>query len=360
MREYLVWRHALKRLTIATLFLSVMAIGTAGFFYGRRVAAASGARPEDAQELFALLPKQAPFVMYADIAQLRNSPFFSTYADAIKDNAQDWDYKMFVQATGFDYTKDLDRVAVAVFPTNAHPELWIVAEGRFDREKISSYSAKQGSKTQRNGATVYVIPGSGSDTEDAVSFLDPNRIQLITGPRSAVEAPRDSLTMGAADFTSHAGNAVFFGAAGTDGLMFFTKDSNANSGPAAQAMDVIREFQWLSISGTMEGENLRVALEGNCDTPEHAAQIQFVLQAMRLYATSQAAQNSIQKQLPPAAARAAGELLDKSEVKQSNQSIMLSFLLTPEIMRGLSTISPPKQQAVTDAAPKAKAAVAQH
>jgi hypothetical protein len=353
-----------KRLTIAIVCLTATAVTTAGFIYGRRVVSARAARPDNAQALFAMLPKQAPYVVYVDVTQLRSSALLQASGGSLfgADAPTDPDYLSFIRATGFDFTKDLDRFAAAIFPTKPNPEIWAIAKGRFDREKIDAYSKKQEGKQENlNGSKVIAIPGSSPDTEITVSFLGPNLIQLVSGPRAAVETPLDPNAEGVTKLLSDAGGAAIFGAMRGDALASSAStaanSSGANAAIIAQGMEMVRGIQLITISGTPEGENLRLSLEGKCDTAQHAAQLGMGLQMVRALAASGAAQSSVNDPKAAEAAAAASKLLGNLEVQQHDQSVVLTLLLTPDILHQLSNIPSEKQGASTGTQqPRAKAA----
>ncbi len=65
-------------------------------------------------EVLSLMPPEASSVLFADLSELRQAPFIAQlYAWAPKPQA-DADYAQFVKETGFDYERDLDRMAIAI------------------------------------------------------------------------------------------------------------------------------------------------------------------------------------------------------------------------------------------------------
>src|SRR5712671_245819 len=95
--------------------LAVFAIVGAVFGYSIfRRGGVADASP--APELISEVPAGAPTLIYADLAAIRASTFYQQRPDrgpiAIPDHA----YADFVQSTGFDFEKDLDRVVIASWP----------------------------------------------------------------------------------------------------------------------------------------------------------------------------------------------------------------------------------------------------
>src|SRR5271166_1001071 len=86
-------------------------------------------------EMLMRMPVSANAVVYLDLAALRSSPFLAQLFAWAPRSAPDDDYAQFVQATGFDYERDLDRVALAVSRAPNRSSILVNADGRFDREK---------------------------------------------------------------------------------------------------------------------------------------------------------------------------------------------------------------------------------
>src|SRR5579864_4237287 len=104
---------------------------------------APGAQSKDAPaitqaqlELVRQLPAGASAIAFADVAQIRASAFAKELAELAPSSEQDPEYAAFVRATGFDYSRDLDRAAMALWPRNAPTSVVVIVEGRFDQRRI--------------------------------------------------------------------------------------------------------------------------------------------------------------------------------------------------------------------------------
>ena len=62
--------------------------------------------------------------------------------------------------TGFDYERDLDRVAIAVIKRAQETPFFAVADGRFDRKKIAAYASQNGTRETRGGREIFSVPVS--------------------------------------------------------------------------------------------------------------------------------------------------------------------------------------------------------
>src|SRR5215475_871818 len=75
----------------------------------------SGHSLSDSREsLLRALPPDASAVIYADVAELRQSAILKNLSQLGAESTIDPEYKQFVAETGFDYEKDLDRVGIAI------------------------------------------------------------------------------------------------------------------------------------------------------------------------------------------------------------------------------------------------------
>src|SRR6266566_662498 len=92
--------------------LAVLATATA-FYVG--VLRGDSAQPSPALEILSQVPAGAPTLAYIDLAAIRASSFYQNRPDRSPLAVSDSDYAKFVQATGFAFEKDLDRVVIAAW-----------------------------------------------------------------------------------------------------------------------------------------------------------------------------------------------------------------------------------------------------
>ena len=117
-----------------------------------------------APELLSEVPAGAPTLIYADWAAVRASTFYQQRPDRGPITLPDRDYADFVQSTGFDFEKDLDRVVIASWPPGLSPDqnkqdqkkTVVVADGRFDRKKIRDYALRKGKLDHQDGREVFL------------------------------------------------------------------------------------------------------------------------------------------------------------------------------------------------------------
>src|SRR6202140_3281819 len=129
----------LKKLVLGVL---ILAVGTvpAWFYFHSRGRDAQSVR----EDLLSHLPADSTSVVYADFQELRASAFLTQILAWAPRPQTEEEYGKFVQATGFDYERDLDRVGISFSGSTQSPKTMAGAEGSFDRKKIESYSAHFG------------------------------------------------------------------------------------------------------------------------------------------------------------------------------------------------------------------------
>src|SRR6476660_7382448 len=131
-------REAMKKqhwiLVLAAMLLS------AAVFFGYQRWGARGVAPRE--ELLALLPADASAVIFLDFEELRHAPFMAKLYEWAPKPESDRDYAQFVQDTGFDYERDLYRIAFATRKKGPDSTIYAIADGKFDRAKISAYASR--------------------------------------------------------------------------------------------------------------------------------------------------------------------------------------------------------------------------
>jgi hypothetical protein len=161
---------------VLLLGLGIVAAIAAGWYVRSRLATTGGPVPE----LLRQLPADATLYAYADLAALRQSAFLHKLDKLTTPQQTDADYDAFVRATGFDYTRDLDRIALAA--RQSPQQLLVLAEGRFDRQRITDYARRTGHSEQQNGREVLIVPTTQPGRLMAFTFLDAGRILFADTP----------------------------------------------------------------------------------------------------------------------------------------------------------------------------------
>jgi len=113
-------------------------------------------RPANAARMVALLPAGDAPLLYVDVGLLRQTGLLDQLAGQA--GLEEAEYRRFVEASGFDYRRDLDAVALLFRKTDR----LMVAAGRFDLEKLALYAKASGG---RCAGSLCSMQGSSPDRQ---------------------------------------------------------------------------------------------------------------------------------------------------------------------------------------------------
>src|SRR5436309_2813330 len=123
------------------------------------------------EELLAQVPSDASAVIFLDFDELRSAPFLARLCAWAPKPQADADYMQFLKDTGFDYERDLDRLAIATRKRGQESTFFAIADGKFDRAKLSAYASKLGAVGKNGGREIYSVPVGGSSKKISFAFL---------------------------------------------------------------------------------------------------------------------------------------------------------------------------------------------
>lgn len=133
------------------------------------------------------LPAEATLVGGLDLEALRGQAWLLALLDrgagAVQEDAE---YQAFVEATGFDYRRDLDRVWLARLKGELRTETAGVAEGRFSRGDILNYVQTESTALPYDQFTIYEVPlpareGDSRQRRFVFAFLDDSHLAFGSG-----------------------------------------------------------------------------------------------------------------------------------------------------------------------------------
>lgn len=330
------------RALIAVAALLCVAAIAAGVYLrkGNRPLPPAPSHPGPAPTIFSDLPPTAPVIAYADVAAIRNlqnTPLASVLGLAAPGPAEDREYKNFVRDTGFDYTRDLDKVAVAFWPANliqtagtiGQNRVLAVGDGRFDQQKINAYALRTGKSLHRGAQTLYEVPGN---PPVAFEFLSPTRILIASG-----ENPVNLLTTAnpSADDPaiqqriSRVAGAPIFAVAQTDKL---PKSFYSNFQNSPQLEQLARSIQELTLAAQPSGNNLHTVLDAQCDSVKNALELSVLLDGFRVVARAELSDPNIERQMTRQQDRFLIGLLNRAKVSRDSNWIRLTFDVTPAML----------------------------
>jgi len=325
--------------------LAVFAIAAACLYYFdfRRSEVAGASSPE----LLSEIPAGSSSLLYIDLEALRASGFYQHRPNHAPITVPDSNYADFIRQTGFDFEKDLDRAVIASLPqsgpesgpqsgSSGRRKTMILAEGRFDRQKIHDYAMRTGKLDKQDGRDVFLFPTENPKGWNSLVFLDDHRVAIAEGSSIApvlALRPADSAAGPASDparqrIARIAGAAVIAVSRVPD-----IPDNFAPGGmQSAQLVNMLRSVQWITLAALPQGDNLRVSLEGECKTDTDARQLKSTIDVMRLIGQAALDTPKNRKQMDPATLSVILTLLKTADVTASGERVRILMELTPDIL----------------------------
>ena len=287
-------------------------------------------------ELLSLMPANGNVVLFLDLSSLRSSPFLARLFALAPQPAQDSDYSQFLQATGFNYERDLDRVALSIDRQPQTQTVFALAEGHFDRKKIESYGAQFGALKTADGRTIFAVPTDHLAHKVYFTFLRDDRVAWANDSSYFFQPAAKA---GWADWREH-----FSRVAGTPVFVILRQDAGAANALAEapgglrspQLATLLSQLQWISIGGKPEGNLLRVVADGEAASENTTHQLKELLSG--LVAIAQIGLNDVKlrKQLDPDLRQGYIDLLNAAEIQQldrgASKSVRVIFDITPKLL----------------------------
>lgn len=305
--------------------------------------AAPGALPN----LVSQFPPGAAVVIHINLSTLRATPFAEKLNALLPSPALDKDYRQFVSDTGFDYQKDLDRVAVALWPGSPEgnhdvshgSRVLALADGRFNREKITAYALRAGKLAHHGDIEVYEIALGKQSGAMWLAFLMPGRLALAqnTDIDAVLTPPNQSrLDADMQEKIHQVAGGDFFAVARTQNL---PRDLGLDLTRQPQLDRMLSSLRTLLLAGRPDGEKYLVALDGECDSAVQAVQLSALLDTLRLLGRAGLADPKTRRQIEPQALPVLETLLRVTTVTRDANVVHLRLEVTPEMLSGL----PPPQ-----------------
>lgn len=236
--------------------------------------------------LLASAPYDADVVMYADLTGLRSADVSHRLAEFQK-SPQAAAFMDFVDKTNFHLDRDLDHVMLTV-SANSNGGA-IVLEGRFDQPKIIAYASQFGALKHYEAGDMYVFHSASASGGVGMMFLGSNRIALAAGPGAETQilmladATKGSDPSSGEDLCTRArrvSGAPFFAVGdipkiGAPELTALAARENPS------AADILRSLQGWDAAYWMDGDTVKIALEGRFDSRYEALQARISLEKLR-------------------------------------------------------------------------------
>jgi hypothetical protein len=293
-------------------------------------------------------------VVYVDVAELRQSPYAQKlFAWAPKPQA-DPDYARFIQETGFDYERDLDRVAYAAAKRGSQSTWFAIGEGTFDRKKLVAYLTKVATVQTRNGHDVYSFaPNAEAAPSGSLGGAVPSPapqlfLSFIANGRVAVTNDSDlaallaqknasgDFPMWQTHFTRLAGSPVFIvlrqDAATVNSLAAQTPGGLQSPELAA----LFAQLNWLTWAAQPQTDVLRIVAEGETSSDTVAHQLSDMLNGLLILAQTGLNDPKARAQINPQARAAYLDVLKSAEItrmdRQDAKAVRVVFNVTSEFL----------------------------
>jgi hypothetical protein len=315
----------------------LLLLSAAAFYiYQRYTARTSFARGD----LLEMMPADAGAVLFVNLAELRTAPFVAELYAWAPQPEPDEDYAQFLSETGFHYERDLDHLAIAFEKAGQDSAFFAVADGRFDRQKISGLAMKSGTVERRGGHEIFAIPESGGTRKIYFTFLSDDRIALTDhgdlGETLSVKKRNDDSMEWRARFERLAGSPVF-AVIRQDAAPGGALSSQAPGGfRSPQLSTMLDQLQWITLAGKPEGDRLRVVAEGECTSEQTARQLADLLNGVLTLAEAGLNDAKTRQQLDPALREAYLALLKGADISKidrgDTKSVRLAFEITPAFL----------------------------
>jgi hypothetical protein len=338
-------------IVIAVVLLCIVAAAVAYYFWQARPLPpivstlpgipAAGPPPD----ILSQLPADAPVVAYLDAGNLRtlqNSPLAAALGLASPGPQADRDYANFVRDTGFDYTRDLDHAAVAVWPASlgtpdnalGEDRVIAIADGRFNQEKIKAYALRTGKEIAHDQRPVYEVPGN---PPVSLTFPSPTRIALASGrnatellarvsPNASTSASRGRAMQSR---IQRVAGAPIYAVARTDRLPQSIYAPLHNS---PQLEQIARSVQTITLAGQPDRDNLKVTLDAECDSTKNAVQLAFLLETGKMAGSMALSDPRTRRQLTKEQYVFLEALLNRATINHQNKIVRITLEITPDML----------------------------
>ena len=187
----------------------------------------------------------------------------------------------------------------------------------------------------------------------SLSFLSAGRIALASGKDAdELVAVHESKTRDAAmqSRIARVAGAPIFAVARTDNLpaSFYSNFSNS-----PQLERLARSVRGLSLAGQPDADNIKLAVDGECDSMSNAMQLATLLDILRMSASLALSDPKTRRQMTKQQAALANALVHQVKVTHQDVWIRLTLDLTPQML-GLSAGGPTASIPATPAYPRNK------
>jgi len=296
----------------------------------------TGKNPGSARaELLGFVPADATSVVFFDVEQLRASPFLATLHAWAPQPDEDSDYRQFVADTGFNYERDLSQLFIAISNHGASSNTLVIAEGKFDRQKIAAYLGKTSPPVKQGNLTIFQIPARIGAKSASFAFLSDHRVAISDSENLSQILSVAVLAPGRAEWQTR-----FDRLAGSPIFAVIRQDpaiQNIAANRSPQLAAFIRQLPWITLAARPDGDLLRVVAEGETITDTAASQLRDFLEGIQLLAEGGLNDPKLRQQMDPEERAAYIELLKGTEIDKigrvNSKSVRVVLPITEQFLK---------------------------
>lgn len=301
-------------------------------------------------EDFRFLPPTAVMAVHVDLAGLRNSALVRRVLLRQAGAQVEKDYAEFVRATGFDFERDLDSLALGVSGPENERTVNAVLRGRFDAGKLEPYiRSHQRGAAEHLGHTVHVFTGPTGRgfslaflSRDRLAFSnspDPGEIKRMIGLGERREPAMDS-RLKQLHVQKHlgAGSQAWLAVDLERGGKLSVPASRPSAGTAFTA-DLLRGGRMGLLAARIGDRQVELSLAAVCATADEAQRVARSLSGMRALLAALAAR---EKPPPDAAGAELARSLQSISIGVENSAAVVHWTLDHKLLEKMLADAPPR------------------
>jgi hypothetical protein len=350
------------------------------------------------------MPADATGIVYIDVSQMRQSPFLQKVFTWAQKPQTDAEYVQFVSDTGFNYERDLNRVALSAARHGTESMWFAIADGNFDQKKIVAYLMKSGAAQKHVGDyDIYTVatPAALSPATPAPTTATSSSASRAAAPNAAAQqtttsappspaakadpAPQHPSRMSLAFLRDgriaatndadlyayldrkgdHADPAPwqsrFTRLAGAPAFIVGRQDANTVKALAEQApgglqspqlSGLMSQLTWITVALQPQQDSLRVVVEGESPNATAAKQLSDMLSGLLLLARAGFGDAKLTQQMNQPTRAAFLGLLNSADISLLDRDDLKAVRMVVEITPDILNIAKP----ATNPAPSPAAA----
>lgn len=247
------------------LAAGLIAIAVAGTVIATRVHS-----PDvDGAGMAAYMPQREAAVLFIDVAAIRSSGILDKLAGTTV--GEEPEYKTFLEKTGFDYKRDLDRLMANSAVAEEGATHYFLLEGRFDWNRLAAYAKAQGGSCDGDFCAL-----KGSTPGRMLSFYPVSKRLMAFASSPNEKAARE--------ITSRTPVKAPYDVPNTPVWLHIPSSvlRNQSSLPAGTRLftRALESAQRLMFSLGPQGDRYELTLDVTCTTPEEAVVIKNQLEGV--------------------------------------------------------------------------------